>query len=100
MEKNEISVHEVRFFLAVIDQEGWFTSAEIAQSSKIAKRTGRAFCNKWVKLGLLDQADVFPSHRYRFSTHAKKRNAAYLLRVENAANVFGLSCVEKVGVTR
>lgn len=46
---------------------------------------------KLVDLGLLDQAEVFPAHRYRLSSKADKRNKSYLQRLERAAEVFGIA---------
>lgn len=89
MEKNEVSEHEVRFYLAAkeIKQE-WATSKDLAEKANIAGRTARAYAKKYVSLGLFDVAEVFPAHRYRLSGMAKKRNAAYVGRLEKAVEVF------------
>lgn len=90
-ERNEISAQEVAFFLAA-SQRGehqWSTAKELADASGIAPRTGRAYALKFVRLGLFDQAEVWPAHRYRWSELASKRNKAYLQRLEHAAYVFG-----------
>lgn len=90
MERNEVSIHEVRFHQSAKSRSNWFTAKDIAKNAAIAERTARNFCFKWVQLGLLDVAEVFPSHRYRLSPKANKRNAAYLLRLQRAADVFGV----------
>lgn len=90
-ERNEVSVQEVRFYLAAKASAGeWVTAKALADGSKIAPRTGRAFATKLVSLGLMDVAEVFPAHRYRLSDKASKRNAAYVQRLEVAVGVFGL----------
>jgi DNA-binding transcriptional ArsR family regulator len=91
MEKSEISLHEIRVFKAVKDAGRWITNHEIASAAgKISERTVRAHTLKLVKLGLIDQAEVFPSHRYRLAEKAAKRNGSYLIRLTKAAEVFGI----------
>ena len=92
METNEISLHEVRVYLALIENgDRWVTNKDIAaKTADVAERTVRAHVLKLARLGLLDQAEVFPSHRYRWSKKAKSRNAGYELRLRTAAEVFGL----------
>jgi hypothetical protein len=91
MERNEISIHETRAFVAFLkNKEKWITSKELAKEANIAERTARAFSLKFTKLGLLDLAEVFPAHKYRLSEKASKRNAAYFGRLERAREVFGL----------
>jgi hypothetical protein len=43
-----------------------------------------------VDANIVDQAEVFPAHRYRLSKKARKRNINYIQRLERAAEVFGL----------
>lgn len=87
MENNEISHHELRVFGAAKDGE-WATAKEIAARASVADRTARHHCLRLVKLGVFDQAEVFPAHRYRLSDKAIKRNAAYMNRLAMAASVF------------
>ena len=89
MEKSEISHHELRTYKALKSATTWLTSREIAAQAKISPRTARAHVTKFVNLGLIDVAEVFPGHRYRWSEKADKRNAAYLKRLERAMEVFG-----------
>lgn len=91
MEKNEVSIHEVKVFSAFSSCNGaWKTAAEVAQDAGVATRTARAHCLKLVRLGILDQAEVFPAHRYRLSAKAAKRNVAYHQRIQTAIEVFSL----------
>lgn len=91
METNEISLHEAKLYCA-IEKRGavWSTSKELAKDAGIAERTARAHLFKFVKLNLMDVAEVFPAHRYRLAEKAAKRNAGYLSRLMCAADVFGL----------
>ena len=91
MEKNEISVHEVRVFIAVQNiTPRWATSSEIATLANVARRTSRHHLLKLTQLGLVECADVFPGHRYRIAEKADKRNGGYLRRLEFAVSVFDL----------
>ena len=90
-ERNEVSLHEIKVFIALRKQpDEWLTNKEISESSGVAPRTTRVHTLRLVKLGMLEQAEVFPAHRYRWSSKASKRNAAYAQRLEVAAEVFGL----------
>lgn len=91
MERNEVSTHEVKVYLALKNRESkWCTHADIYQDvPDVSPRTIRAHVLKLVRLGLLDQAEVFPAHRYRISDKASKRNKGYVTRLELAADIFG-----------
>lgn len=92
MERNEVSLHEVKVYLVfTADTHHWLTSREVAERAGVAYRTARAHCYKLVGAGLLDQAEVFPGHRYRLSERAKSRNLAYKQRLDHACEVFGLT---------
>ena len=88
MEHAEISLHQVRIFAFVHEAGRWVTNAEIAQGAQVAPRTARAYTKRLVELGILDQAEVFPAHRYRYAPQAGNRNKAYLTRLQQAQEVF------------
>jgi DNA-binding IclR family transcriptional regulator len=88
MERAEISTHQLRVFQFVREAARWVTSDEIATHAKVAPRTARAHAKLLVGLGIFDQAEVFPGHRYRLAPQAGKRNKAYLLRLQQAEEVF------------
>ena len=88
MERAEISQHQVRVYQFVRDTLHWVTSAEIACGAQVAPRTARAHVQHLVALGIFDQAEVFPAHRYHLSSQADKRNKGYLLRLKQAEEVF------------
>jgi hypothetical protein len=91
-EKAEISIHEVRVWMAFDSQpDAWITNKELADTAGVAGRTARAHTLKLVRLGILDEAAVFPGHRYRLSGRVDKRNAGYLLRLRSAAEAFGVA---------
>ena len=90
-ERNEVSLHEVKVYAALRDKpDEWLTNKEISQRSGVAERTTRMHTLRLVKLGVIDQAEVFPAHRYRFSEKGSKRNAAYSQRIKVAAEIFGV----------
>ena len=90
MERNEISVHQVRIYVALKDANAWMTNKQIAELAGVAERTARQLTFNLVKLGVLDLAEVFPAHKYRMSEKASKRNASYVNRLELARSVFSL----------
>lgn len=84
-----VSEHMLRVFLFVEKQKGWVTAAEVASGASVESRTARSHCLRLVKLGLFDQAEVFPAHRYRMSSMATKRNRAMVQRLREAQKVIG-----------
>jgi predicted ArsR family transcriptional regulator len=88
MERNEVSSHEILVFRTLSAQ--WITSKEVAERTGVAARTARAHLLKLVKLGIADQAEVFPAHRYRLCAHASQRNRGYAQRLEHAADALGI----------
>lgn len=90
MERNEVSAHEIAVFKALLSAEGWLTSSDIARLADVAPRTARAHALKLVRLGVADQAEVFPGHRYRISGFAPKRNRSYVDRLACAADALGV----------
>lgn len=91
MESNEISMEQVKVFRYVQQHAGgWHRTKDIAQGAGVAERTARHHASRLAALGILDQAEVFPGHRYRLADKAGKRNDGYLQRLEQACNVFGV----------
>jgi len=92
MERNEISLHEVKVYRAfVADKARWFTVNDIVSATdKVAHRTVTHHVRRLLGLGLLDMAEVFPAHKYRWAEKADKRNLAYVLRLQRAESAFGL----------
>jgi len=89
MESNEISSHEIRVY-RLLAEGNWVTSRQIAEMTGVAPRTARAHALKLVHLGIADQAEVFPGHRYRISAHAAQRNRGYHDRIQRAAEALGI----------
>jgi hypothetical protein len=91
-ERGEVSLHEVRVVLALKGTpDTWLTNREISAAASVAERTARQHTLRLVKLGLIDQVQVFPGHRYKWSSKAGNRNAAYERRLQTAIEVFGLA---------
>lgn len=89
MERSEISRHEILVYQALAAGK-WLSSREIVDATGVAPRTARAHALKLVRLGIADQAEVFPGHRYRVSEHAAARNRAYRDRLNRAAEALGM----------
>lgn len=91
MEPNEISIHEAKVFKFMRDSgSAWRTNSEIATGGGVSPRTARHHSRRLVGLGLLDQAEVFPAHKFRLSVKADKRNKAYLSRLVAALEIHGV----------
>ncbi len=90
-ETAEVSNHLAKVFLVLkASPKEWLTAGGIAEKADVAGRTARSHCLRLVNLGIVDQAEVFPAHRYRLSPMASKRNKTMVARIEDAAKVFGL----------
>ncbi len=91
MERSEISLHEVKVYQALKNHpDKWMTNHDIAELVGISERTVRLHSRRFVTLGLLDLAEVFPAHRFRWSSKDSRRNKSYVLRIEHAVEAFGL----------
>lgn len=94
MERNEISIHELIIWEALVANSAlWLSNKEIfalcsTPKVNISARTVRAHTSKLSKLGLIDQAEVFPAHRFRVSEKAGKRNLGYMQRLTKSKEVF------------
>lgn len=67
MERNEVSLHEVKLFLALKEAGAAWSTKALAAAAGVAERTARAHMLKLVKLNIADLAEVFPAHRYRLA---------------------------------
>lgn len=90
MERSEISLHQIKVYRFVRDSAGWVDNSAIAKATGVSGRTARLHTKTLVSLGIFDQAELFPGHRFRMSSFAEKRNKAYLRRLSEAEKVFGL----------
>ena len=88
-EHAEISLHQIKVYRYLLDTGSWLSNRDIATATGVAARTVRQHTLRLVHLGICDQAEVFPGHRYRYSDQAPQRNKAYLLRLQEADRVFG-----------
>ncbi len=89
MERNEISLHEVKVYQALRDaKDRWLTNYDASRLSGVCARTTRLHTKRFVDLGIVDIAEVFPAHRYRLSGKAGKRNSSYIRRLDSACDVF------------
>lgn len=94
METNEVSLHQIKVFNAIKANRGWMTVKDVAAETEgVSRRTVAAHLQKLRVLGIVDVAEVFPSHRYRLSEFAEKRNKSYMQRIDEAAAIFGINHV-------
>ena len=90
MENKEVSVHEAKAYNFIKQQTGWVTHGQIAEGAGIAERTARAYTVKWGRLGVIEQAAVFPGHRYKLAD--KAANNSYVRRLETVCQILGIGC--------
>lgn len=90
METSEISLQQVKIYDFVKGAKGWVSSKDIVKATDCARETVGVHCRKFVSLGVFDQAEVWPGHRYRVAKLADKRNKSIVKRLEDAKAVFGL----------
>ena len=89
MEQAEISEHQWKIYACLAKTQRWMTNRELATATGVSLRRVSFHTQNLVKLGILDQAEVYPGHRFRLSTKADKRNTAYLQRLQQAGEIFG-----------
>lgn len=91
MEQAEISIQQVKVFRYISQAKNWVSNHEIAQATGVSLRNVSLHTHRLTSLGILDQAEVYPGHRFRVCEKAEKRNGGYLARLKRAESVFGLS---------
>jgi hypothetical protein len=92
IESIQISAHEAKIFAALKTAAAWLTNHEIsARLEGVKLRTVRAHTAKLAKLGLLEQAELFPGYKYRVSDKARQNNPKYLGRRTEAAKLHGIN---------
>ncbi len=89
MEKAEISLHEIKTYMALKQAKGWLTTHEIAAQTGVHPRTARLHALRFLEMGIVDRVEVFPAHRFRIAAAAK--DVAYVNRLEHACEVFGVA---------
>lgn len=92
MTSKRISTHEVLIYTTFLDNpECWFTNTEIAvKLESVAGRTVRLHTRKLLEMGLLEQIDLAPAPRFRWSEEGVARNADYMGKMEYARDVLGI----------
>ena len=89
MERNEISLHEVKVYRVFKGSpDKWLTNAEVANAGGLKTRTARWHTMRFAALGIIERAEVFPSHKFKLSSKAGKRNGGFLQRLEQADKLF------------
>jgi predicted transcriptional regulator len=96
VEHNEISLHELQVYRALVAQKDtWVTVLDLTKKVEhVARRTITHHLQRFLTLGLVDRAETFPGHRYRWAAKGDKRNRAYMLRLQRANEAFGANIEE------
>ena len=74
-----ISLHEIRVFRS-LDGAGWVTATDVSKSARVSPQTARSHLFKFVQLGLVEVARVFPAFRYRIAANVDEHQQAVGLR--------------------
>lgn len=91
-ERSEVSLHLVKVYKAVKDLDGkWITNKELAAKTGVALRTVSAHTLQLVHAGIVNQAEVFPAHRFQISEVKDKRNKTFFERLEKTLEIFAES---------
>ncbi len=85
MDLPPISEHLYRVFHFASTKKVWLTVAEIAVGARVAPRTARAHCDRLVRAGVFEQANVFPAHRFRLAPN--KKGQEMLRRLEATGRI-------------
>jgi DNA-binding IclR family transcriptional regulator len=83
----QISAHQIRIFDFVSTADCWVTSGEIAERAAVSQRTARALARKLVRLGVFQQAAVFPGHRYRLAVQPARDHLERIKAARQALNI-------------
>lgn len=88
-ERSEVSIHLIKVFKFIKDKDGkWTTNKEISECVGFSKRTVSAHTLHLVNAGIINQAEVFPEHKFQYSEVSNKRNKAFSDRLEKAMQIF------------
>ena len=80
-----VSVHEIRVFHS-LEGAGWVTARDISKSARVSPRTARSHLLRFVQLGLVEVARVFPAFRYRIAANVDEHQ--YAVRLRKASTLF------------
>lgn len=90
MERNEVGVHEVRVYRALLNADKWLTSSDIAVAADVAPRllalTHSSLCSSasWIRL------KCSPVIGTVLQTPQRSRNRSYVDRLVHSAEVLGV----------
>jgi hypothetical protein len=86
-----ISPHEVRLLLVFRQRAGdWLTNNAVAKAAEISPRTARAHTDRLVRLGVLEEQQVYPGPVFRLAGEPGEEAQGYLQRAEKAREIFRL----------
>lgn len=86
MPRELASRHEVAVYKALLDAgPEWLSSNQIAERASVSARTARAHALRLAQLGIIEQTEVFPGHRYRMRPDVDQSHRDYATRLRQAA---------------
>jgi predicted ArsR family transcriptional regulator len=89
MSKNEISIQQVKLFIALLDSRPeWRSSRYLAEAAGLNERTVRAHLRKLTVQRVVEVMEAFPGYRYRIIGDVRKRNTGYVHRLQAVRSMF------------
>lgn len=86
----ELSQHECRLFSYLKSCKRWQTARQIADATGIGQRTAQGHTKRLSDCGLLERMETHPAPMFRFTAESAQADPAYVARIANACEAFGL----------
>jgi len=88
--KAEISAHECRLFSHLKACKTWQTARQISEAAELAIRTVNGHTKRLTSCGLIERMETHPAPMFRFTAESAQSDPAYVARIANACQVFGI----------
>ena len=86
----ELSPQECRVFAFLKSSKRWHTAREISEAAGVAPRTAQAHTKRLSSCGLLERMETHPAPMFRFTPESAQVDPAYVARIANACEAFGV----------
>ncbi|QNG26102.1 helix-turn-helix domain-containing protein [Synechococcus sp. HK01-R] len=86
----ELSPQECRLFAHLKRCKQWQTARQIADATGVAPRTVQGHTKRLSACGLLERMETHPAPMFRFTAESAQADPAYVARIANACEAFGV----------
>ena len=89
--EDTISETLLRIWLYLLEREGkgWVTVTDIVDALNLPRTTTNYILRRLTQQRIVEAVEYRPAHHYRVSPDAKKNNKEYIMRLEQAKEIFG-----------